>query len=60
MKQNGMDGACNTHGRSENTYKILIKKTEGKIPLGSLRCRGESNSGIALKMYCVGVAWCGL
>jgi hypothetical protein len=60
MKENEMDGACNTHGNRENTYKILIKETEGKILLGTLRRRGESNSGMYLKRYCIGVARCGL
>jgi hypothetical protein len=55
-----MDGACDTHGSIENTYKISIKQTEGTIPLGGLRRRGESSSGIDHRRYCIGVAWCGL
>jgi hypothetical protein len=28
-----MDGACNTQGSSENTYKLLIKKLKGRYHL---------------------------
>jgi len=29
-----MGGACSTQGRDEDTYNILVVKTEGKRPLG--------------------------
>jgi hypothetical protein len=29
-----MSGACSTHGKIRNAFKILVGKSEGKIPLG--------------------------
>jgi hypothetical protein len=46
-------GLC-THGRS--AYKILIRKPEGKRPLGALRHRWEDNIKIGHKVIgCEGV-----
>jgi hypothetical protein len=36
-----MDGACSTQMR--NTYKILVRKPEGKTPPASSRHRWEDN-----------------
>jgi hypothetical protein len=38
-----MVGACNTHGRDENAYIILIGKPEGRRPLRRRRCRWEGD-----------------
>jgi len=38
-----MGGACSTHGRDEKCIKFLVKKPEGKRPLGSSRHRCEDN-----------------
>jgi hypothetical protein len=33
--------ACDTHGKGEKVYMILMGKPEGKRPLGRPRCRWE-------------------
>jgi hypothetical protein len=38
-----MDGACNTNGREETAYRILVGKPEGKRPLGRPRRRWVDN-----------------
>jgi hypothetical protein len=42
-----MGRASSTHGAKRSTYRILVEKTEGKIPLGRTRRRWEDN----IKMY---------
>jgi hypothetical protein len=32
-----MDRACNTYGESKDVYRVLVRKPEGKFPLGRLR-----------------------
>jgi hypothetical protein len=34
-------GACGTHGREKKVYKVLVRKPEGKRPLGRPRRRQE-------------------
>jgi hypothetical protein len=46
--------ACNTHGETRNSYRILVGTREGKRPLGRSRHRWEDN----IKMD--GVVWTGL
>jgi hypothetical protein len=41
-----MDGACSTHGRDENAYKVMFRKPEGKRPLAKPRRRWEDNIGM--------------
>jgi hypothetical protein len=36
-------GACGTHGREENVYKVLVGKPEGKRPLIRQRRRWNQN-----------------
>jgi hypothetical protein len=36
-------------GEKRNTYKMLVKKPEGKKPFGRLRCRWEDNIKMDLK-----------
>jgi hypothetical protein len=38
MKGTEMGGALIRVGEMRNTYRILVEKSEGKIPLGILRC----------------------
>jgi hypothetical protein len=38
-----MDRACSLHGEKRNLYKILVRKPEGKRPLGRSRCRWEDD-----------------
>jgi hypothetical protein len=38
-----MDGTCNTNGENRNAYKILVRKPEGKRPMGRPRRRWVDN-----------------
>jgi hypothetical protein len=38
-----MGGACSTHGRNKKRIKILVRKPEGKRPLGRPRNTWEDN-----------------
>jgi hypothetical protein len=40
---NGIGGEYSTHGRDDNVNKILVRKPEGKKPLGWPRHRWEDN-----------------
>jgi hypothetical protein len=42
-----MDRTYSTSGEKRNEYRILMRKSEGKIPLGRLRRRWVDN----IKMY---------
>jgi hypothetical protein len=50
-----MGRACSTHGAKRNSYRILVRKPEGKIPLGRLRSRWEDN----IKMNLREIGWAG-
>jgi hypothetical protein len=34
MKDDEMSGACSMHGRKRRSYRVLVRKLEGKNPLG--------------------------
>jgi hypothetical protein len=51
-----MEGACSTRGGKRNAYKILVRKTEGKRPLGRPR-RSWADS---IKMDLRGIGWGGM
>jgi hypothetical protein len=51
-----MGGACNTNGEKVNAYRILVRKLEGKRPLGRPRCRWEDN----IKMDLREIGWGGM
>ena len=36
-----MDAACSMYGDMSDKYKILVKKSQGKKPLGKTRCRRQ-------------------
>jgi hypothetical protein len=38
-----MGRICSTHGEKRNAYKILMRKPEGKRPIGRPRRRSEDN-----------------
>jgi hypothetical protein len=40
MKENEVGGACGTHGRGRNVYRVLVGKPEGKRPLERARDDG--------------------
>jgi hypothetical protein len=44
-----MGTACSTHGRGDNAYKILVRKSEGKKPLGRAGSRWEDNIRVDLR-----------
>jgi len=39
MEKNEMGGACSTYGEIIGTYRVLVRKPEGKRPLGRPRHR---------------------
>jgi hypothetical protein len=51
-----MDGACSTNGEKRNAYRILVRKPEGKRPLGRPRRRWVDN----IKMDLREIGWDGL
>jgi hypothetical protein len=38
-----MGGAFGTHGKRNGAYRILVRKTDGKSPLGKPRLKWENN-----------------
>jgi hypothetical protein len=44
-----MGRTCSTYGEEEITYRLLVCKPEGKIPLGNPRRRWEGNIRIDSK-----------
>jgi len=38
-----MGGACSTYGEKRGIYRVLVRKPEGKRPLGSPRHRWVDN-----------------
>jgi hypothetical protein len=44
-----MGRACSTKGEKRNPYRILVRKPEGKRPLGRPRCRWVDNIKIHLR-----------
>jgi hypothetical protein len=48
-----MGWACNLHGDTGSTCRILVRKPEGKRPLGRPRHRWDNN----IKMYLRQVGW---
>ena len=53
VKNNEMDEACSIHGGEEGAYMILVRKTEGRMPLGRPKLRWENN----IKMEFQAVEW---
>jgi hypothetical protein len=59
IEKNKMGGTCSTYGEKSNVYRVLVRKTEGKRPLGRRRGRWEDNIKMDLQGEgCVG-AWTG-
>jgi hypothetical protein len=48
-----VDRTCNTHGKGEKFYKVLVGKPEGKIPLGRPRRRWQD--GIRMDLREIGL-----
>jgi hypothetical protein len=47
--------AWSKHGKTSNTYEILLRKLEWKRPLGTFRLTSKDNNKMYLKKYIVGV-----
>jgi len=43
IKKNEIDGACGTYGGKELRIQGLVRKPEGRRPLGRRSCRWEDN-----------------
>ena len=55
---NEMDGACSAYGGEEGRIRVLVRKPEGKRPLGRPRRRWENNIKIDLQeVGCGGMDW---
>jgi hypothetical protein len=48
-----MGGACSTNGEKRNAHRLLVRKPEGRRPLGRPRRRWVDN----IKMDLVEVGW---
>jgi hypothetical protein len=56
-----MGGACSTDGEESGVCRVLIRKPEGKRPLGRPRRRWEYNIRMDLQeVGCGGMDWIGL
>jgi hypothetical protein len=56
-----MSGACNKYGEGRGVYRVLVRKPEGKRPLGRPRSRWEDNIRIYLQEVGCGCKdWVGL
>jgi hypothetical protein len=43
VEEGAMGGACSTNGGEEEAYRLLVRKPEGKRPLGRPRRRWVDN-----------------
>jgi hypothetical protein len=58
MNKNEMGEACSTDGRGKGAYRVLVRKPEGKRPLGKPERRLEDNIKMDLQeVGCVGMDW---
>jgi hypothetical protein len=56
-----MGGGCGADGEERDVYRILVRKPEGKRPLGRPRRRWEDNIRMDLhEVGCGGMDWIGL
>jgi hypothetical protein len=56
-----MGGPCSTNGEKRNAYRLLVRKPEGKRPLGRPRHRWVDNIRMHLgEVGCGEVDWIGL
>jgi len=50
-------GACGAHGEGRGVHRVLVRKLEGKRPLGRPRCRWEDNIKMDLQEVGGGEDW---
>jgi hypothetical protein len=56
-----MGRVCSADGEERGVYRVLVRKPEGKRPLGKTRCRWEVNIRMDLQeVGCGGMDWIGL
>jgi hypothetical protein len=61
VEEDQMGGACGTNGGEEKVYRLLVRKSEGKIPLRRPRRRWIYNIEMDLLEIGLGVVdWIGL
>jgi len=48
IEKNVMSGACSAQGKRRGEYRVLVRKPEGKRPLGRPRHRWENNINLDL------------
>jgi len=49
IEKNEMGGAFSTRGKRSGAFRILVRKTDGNIPLGKPRLKWENNIKIHFK-----------
>jgi hypothetical protein len=53
-----VDRACSAYGEGRGVYRVLVRKPQGKIPLGRPRRRWEDNIKMDLREKgCGGTDW---
>jgi hypothetical protein len=57
VKETEVDGACGTHGRSEESVNVLVVKPGGKKRLGRPRRRWEDEVRMDLRKIVLGGIW---
>lgn len=57
MKDGEIGRECSMLEEKRNTYKILMRKPEGKKPLGRPRHRLKNNIKKDIEIRCVGMDW---
>jgi len=58
IEKNEMGGASSAYGKLKGVYRVLVRKTEGKRPLGRPRRRWKDNIKMDLQeVRCVGMDW---
>jgi hypothetical protein len=55
-----MGGACSAYGEGRDRYRVLVRKPEGKRPLGRPRCREDNIKMDLYEVGCGGMDWIGL
>ena len=50
LRKNEMGGACSTYGKKRGLYRVLVRKPEGKRPLGRHRRRWDDTIKIDLQV----------